>query len=439
MVQQSQKAKTKNNTMKYTKRILPNGLTVVAVPSNDAESVVVDIFVKTGSRSEVPKEAGISHFLEHFLFKGTKKYPTSMAINEIVDGIGGDMNAFTSKEATQYYIKARSKYLPLIFDILTDMVQQPLFDPAELEKEKGVIVEEMNMYKDSPQSVVDEALDLLMWPKDVLGQPIIGQKKTVTSFTPIVFRDYMHRHYQPSNMLIGVSGKFNERELDKLVKQYWTRVKKQRAGGWKKALDAQTKPRFKLIYKDTEQAHLALGFKAFANNDKRNPAVTVLSTILGGGMSSRLWDEIREKRGLAYYVRAGSGSYQDTGQFVVAAGVQIAKVEEAVKVILSELKRTVDVLVSDKELQKAKEYLKGKTALALEDNQVRLDWYLDQVAFKKQIRTPLEAYDRIDKVTRKEVQAVAKEIFNSARTSLAVIGPFKDGALEKSLQKVIKF
>ncbi len=425
--------------MKYTKQILPNGLTIVAVPSSDAESVVVDIFVKTGSRSESKHEAGVSHFLEHFLFKGTKKYPTAMAINEIVDGIGGDMNAFTSKEATQYYIKARSKFLPLIFDILTDMVQEPLFDAAELEKEKGVIIEEMNMYKDMPQAVVEEALDLLMWPKDVLGQPIIGQKKTVTSFTPSVFREYMHRHYQPSNMLIGVSGEFNERELDKLIKQYWTKIKKQRAGGWQKATDAQTKPRFKLIYKDTEQAHLALGFKAFANNDKRNRAMTVLSTILGGGMSSRLWDEIREKRGLAYYVRCSGGSYQDTGQFVVTAGVQVAKVEEAIRVILSELKRTVDVLVDDKELQKAKEYLKGKTALALEDNQVRLDWYLDQVAFKKQIRTPQEAYDRIDKVTRQDVQAIAQELFQASQASLAVLGPYKDGTLEKNLQKIIKF
>ncbi|MBL8031149.1 MAG: insulinase family protein [Candidatus Doudnabacteria bacterium] len=425
--------------MKYEKQVLSNGLTIVTVPSSDAESVVVDIFVKTGSRSEAKQEAGVSHFLEHFLFKGTKKYPTAMAINEIVDGIGGDMNAFTSKEVTQYYIKARSKYLPLIFDILTDMVQQPLFDPAELEKEKGVIVEEMNMYKDMPQAVVDEALDLLMWPKDVLGQPIIGRKETITSFSPKIFHAYMRRHYQPSNMMIGVSGKFNSRELRNLIKKSWGPVKKQRAGGWRKVTDVQTKPRFKLLYKETEQAQLALGFKGFANNDKRNPAMTVLSTILGGGMSSRLWDEIREKRGLAYYVRCSGGSYQDTGQFVVSAGVQIPKIQEAVEVIFSELKRVVDVLVDEKELLKAKEYLKGKTALALEDNQVRLDWYLDQVAFKKVVLSPQAAYDRIDAVTRKDVQAVAQQLFRSAQASLAVLGPYKDGALEKSLQKAIKF
>lgn len=424
--------------MKYTRTKLPNGLTIVSVPSSDAESVVVDVFVKTGSRSEAPHEAGVSHFLEHFLFKGTKKYPTSMAINEIVDGIGGDMNAFTSKEATQYYIKARSKFLPLIFDILTDMVTEPLFDPEELEKEKGVIVEEMNMYKDSPQSVVEEALDMLMWPKDMFGQPIIGRKETVTSFTPDVFRSYMHRHYQPSNMLIGVSGKFREAELKRLVADLWAKRPKRKAGGFAKVADVQNKPRVKVLTKDTEQSHIALGFKGFANEDKRNPAVTVLSTVLGGGMSSRLWDEIREKRGLAYYVRCSAGSYQDTGQFIVSAGVQTAKVEEALRVILSELRRTVDVLVDEKELLKAKEYLKGKTALALEDNQVRLDWYLDQVAFKKRVRSPQEAYDRIDAVTRKEVQAAAAQLFRMPQASLAVIGPFKDGDLQKSLEKILK-
>jgi predicted Zn-dependent peptidase len=425
--------------MKYSRHTLPNGLTIVKVPSQDAESVVVDIFVKTGSRSETDKEAGISHFLEHFLFKGTKKYPTALAINEIVDGIGGDMNAFTSKESTQYYIKAHSKHLPLIFDIVTDMVQEPLFNAEELEKEKGVIVEEMNMYKDMPQAVAENALDNLMWPKDALGRDIIGLKETVTSFTPSMFKTYMARHYQPGNIIIGVSGKFSEKELDTLVKDCWAKCPKRRGGGFDKVTDKQTKPRLSAISKDTEQAHIVMGFKAFDNNDARNPGLTTLSTVLGGGMSSRLWDEIREKRGLAYYVRCAPGTFQDTGQFYVSAGVQVGKVEEAVQVILSELKRTVETPISEKELIKAKEYMKGKTTLALEDNQVRLDWYLEQIAFKKQVRSPQEAFDRIDKVSIADVQNVAKEVFQSKTLSLVVVGPYKDGSLEKSLEKIIKF
>lgn len=425
--------------MKFTKQVLPNGLTLITVPSHDAESVVVDVFVKTGSRSESEKEAGISHFLEHFLFKGTKKYPTALAINEIVDGIGGDMNAFTSKESTQYYIKSHSKYLPLIFDIISDMIQEPLFDASELEKEKGVIVEEMNMYKDMPQAVAENALDTLMWPKHALGRDIVGLKETITSFTPDMFRTYMKRHYQPSNILIGVSGKFSEKVLSKLVKERWSILPKRRSGGWAKAIDAQSKPRVEVTYKEAEQAHLLIGFKAFANNDLRNSAMTTLSTVLGGGMSSRLWDEIREKRGLAYYVRCAPGTFQDTGQFYVSAGVQVQKVEEAVQVILSELRRMVDTPVADKELHKAKEYMKGKTTLALEDNQVRLDWYLEQAAFKKQMRTPQEAFDRIDKVTAADIQKVAKEIFQSKTLSLVVVGPYKDNALQKSLEKIVKF
>jgi predicted Zn-dependent peptidase len=425
--------------MKYSKHVLPNGLTVVAVPSQDAESVVVDIFIKTGSRSESPKEAGISHFLEHFLFKGTKKYPTALAINEIVDGIGGDMNAFTSKESTQYYIKAHSKYLPLIFDILSDMVQAPLFDPAELEKEKGVIVEEMGMYKDSPQAVADNALDALMWPKDAIGRDIIGSKETVTSFTPAVFRSYMARHYQPGNMLIGVSGKFTEAELKKLLAKHWKQVPKRKGGGFAKAKDRQASPRVRVVHKEGEQSHVVLGFKSFPNNDERNIALTTLSTVLGGGMSSRLWEEVREKRGLAYYVRCAPGTFQDTGQFFVAAGVQPGKVEEVVKVILSELARVASAPVEAKELQKAKEYMKGKTTLALEDNQVRLDWYLEQVAFKKRVLTPQEAFARIDAVTAAQVQRVAEEIFVSKQLSLVVVGPHKDKSLPKSLEKIVKF
>lgn len=425
--------------MKYSKQVLPNGLTIVQVPSQDAESVVVDIMVKTGSRSESPKEAGISHFLEHFLFKGTKKYPTALAINEMVDGIGGDMNAFTSKESTQYYIKAHSQYLPLIFDITSDMVQEPLFDAGELEKEKGVIVEEMNMYKDMPQAVAENAFDALMWPKQALGRDIVGSKETITSFTPDMFRDYMKRYYQPSNMIIGIAGKFKEKELHTLIQERWSGIPKKRGGGFEKANDQQVKPRVSVIFKEAEQSHVVLGFKSFHNNDPRNPGLTALSTVLGGGMSSRLWDEIREKRGLAYYVRCAPGTFQDTGQFYVSAGVQVNKVEETVQVILSELRRMADTPVAAKELQKAKEYMKGKTTLALEDNQVRLDWYLEQVAFKKQVRTPQEAFDRIDRVTVADVQKVAREIFQPKTLSLVVVGPHKDGALQKSLEKMVKF
>jgi predicted Zn-dependent peptidase len=421
--------------MKFNKKVLLNGLTIIEVPSHDAESVVVDFFVKTGSRSETAKENGISHFLEHFLFKGTKKYPSAMAISEVVDAIGGEMNANTGKEHTQYYIKSASKHLPLIFEILTDMIQNPLLDKAEMEREKGVIVEEINMYKDMPMAEIDNVLERTMWPGDALGRDIAGTKETVTSFTREMFADYIGRHYQTSNMILGISGKYNRRELNQLIKTHWQTHPKKRFYGWDKVKGRQNHQRIKIDYKDTQQAHLALGFKGFAYGDKRNSAQSVLAAILGGGMSSRLFTEVREKRGLGYYVRSSPGSYQDTGSFTVSAGVQVDKITDALKVILAELKKIKDSPVGEKEILKAKEYIKGKSILALEDNQVRLDWFLEKAAFQKKIETPEEAFKRIDAVKSSDIQKVARDLFQNNKMTLAIIGPYKkEGQFKKLLQ-----
>ncbi len=422
--------------MKYIKKVLPNGLTVVLVPSHDAESVVVDFFVKTGSRSETGKENGISHFLEHFLFKGTKKYPNAKTISELVDAIGGEMNANTGKEHTQYFIKADSKHLPLIFEILTDMIQQPLLDPQELKREKGVIVEEINMYKDSPMASVENLSEETMWPKDALGRDIAGSRETVTKFSRAMFTSYLKRHYQTPNMLLGISGKFDTKKVDSLIRKHWLKVKKSSFHKWDKARDAQNSPRLAVQFKQTEQAHLVLAFKSFNFNDKRNYAANVLSAVLGGGMSSRLFTEVRERRGLAYYVRASSGNYQDTGVFNVRSGVQVPKIEEAISVILSELAKMKTELVDYRELLKAKEYIKGHTILMLEDNQSRLDWYLESAAFNKKMETPQEYFAKIDKVTARDLQKVANDIFQKNLMTLAIIGPYKKSTPFKKLLKV---
>lgn len=411
--------------MKYFKTILPNGLTIVEVPSSDAESVVVDFFVKTGSRSETPKENGISHFLEHFLFKGTKKYPSALAISSLVDSIGGVMNANTGKEHTQYFIKAASKHLSLIFEILTDMIQNPLLDPAELEREKGVIVEEINMYKDTPMAEIENVLEGAMWPKDALGRDIAGTKNTVTKFTREMFTDYIARHYQPPNMILGVSGKYHKPDFDKLVKRHWQNALKKRFYGWDKVSDRQLRPRMAISYKATEQAHLSLGFKSFDYNDERNYTQAILGAILGGGMSSRLFIEVRERRGLAYYVHARPGHYQDTGIFGVNSGIQVKKIDEALSVIVKELAKIKNTLVGGQELRKAKEYIKGKAILALEDNQVKLDWYLEQIAFQKKTLTPAETFRKIDSVAAADVRTVARQVFRPKNLTLAVIGPYK--------------
>lgn len=421
--------------MKYKRKILNNGLTVLQVPSSEAESVVVDFFVKTGSRSETAKENGISHFLEHFLFKGTKKYPNALAISELVDSIGGEMNASTGKEHTQYYIKAHHSYLGLIFEVLTDMLQAPLLDPLELEKEKGVIVEEINMYKDMPMAEIENILESTMWPKTSLGRDIAGTKDTVTKFNSKMFESYLGEHYAPSNIILGVSGKFQPKHVDFLVKKFWQKVFDRRVHKWEKVKDAQKASRLKVQFKDTKQAHLAFGFKGLSFDDKRNAPANVLSAVLGGGMSSRLFTEVREKRGLAYYVRSGSANFQDAGIFQIGAGVQVNKIEEAIKVILMELDRIKSFAVNPKELLKAKEYIKGKNTLALEDNQSKLDWYLEQFAFYKKIQTPVEYFAEIDRINAKQVQKVANFFFQKKRMSLAIIGPYRSA---KKFEKLIK-
>lgn len=423
--------------MKYYKRVLENKLTIIEVPSSDAESVVVDFFVKTGSRSESRKENGISHFLEHFLFKGTKKYPSAMAITEIVDGFGGEMNANTGKEHTQYFIKAHHSRLEQIFEILTDMIQNPLLDQPEMEREKGVIVEEINMYKDSPRAIVGNLLEEIMWPKQPLGRDIAGEVGTVTKFTQAMFRSYLARHYQTGNIIIGVSGKYDRSKFNKLVKKYWEKIPSRRFEGFSSANSSQNSVRVAVHHKETQQAHFNLAFKSFGFNDKRNTAALVLSSILGGGMSSRLFTEIREKRGLAYYVRAGQNPYIDTGAFDVAAGVRVSHLEEAIKVTLEELTKISKGHIDAKEMQKAKEYLKGKTTLYLEDNQSRLDWFLQQTAFKRNIQTPSDIFKEIDRVTIARVQKLARELFNPKKLSIAVVGPYKK-VMERKLLTVAK-
>jgi len=421
--------------MKYSKRILANGLTIIEVPSHDAQSVVVDFFVKTGSRSESPHQSGISHFLEHFLFKGTNKYPTALAISSLIDSIGGEMNANTGKEHTQYYIKAASKYLPLIFEMLTDMILHPLFDREELEREKSVIVEEINMYKDTPMYEIDNVLEQAMWRGQALGRDIAGTKETVTKFTVEMFQDYIESHYQTPNMILGISGKYDRKELNALIEKYWSGVQRKKFHGFEKVEEKQKAPRLKLEFKETQQAHLALGFKGFGYGNKKNPAVSVLSVILGGGMSSRLFTEVREKRGLAYYVRAMGGNYQDTGVFSIGSGVQVGKISEALQVIAAELQKVKATLAGEKEMQKAKEYIKGKSTLALEDNQVRLDWFFERAAFFPEIDAPAVAFKKIDAVTAEDVQKVARELFRPGKLTLAVIGPYKS---EKQFKDLLK-
>lgn len=412
---------------------LANGLRVVLAPAPGPAATAL-ILVGTGSEYEAARVSGISHFLEHMVFKGTHKRPRAGQISEELDALGAAYNAFTSQECTGYWAKAASKKLPQLLTLLADLYLDPTFDAKEIEKERGVIIEEINMYEDTPMRHVEDVLEEVMWPDQPLGRNIAGTKDVIRKIKRRDFLDYVSAYYQPQNMILAVSGAYDERALDKMIAQMWGRVKNQRSPRWRKAVEKQTVPSIQIAPKKTEQLHLALGFRSYDYNHPSYITQLVLATILGGGMSSRLFDEIREKRGLAYYVKAAPSNYQDTGLFVIQAGVRQGSLTESIKVIISELKRIRDVSVPDRELNKAREYIKGTLTLSLEDSEALLGWYLDQIAFRHKVLEPDEAFAAVDKVTAEAIQKLAKDIFQSSKLNLAVVGTGNTRDIKKLLR-----
>ena len=418
----------------YSKQVLKNGLTVLKVPIKGARSVLVDLFVKVGSRQEKPRINGISHFLEHLFFKGSEKYPTAQELSHALDAIGAEYNANTGKEHTQYYIKAARKHLPFIFEVLTDMLQRPVFDAEEIEREKGVIIEEIKMYEDTPMRHVEDVLEEVMWPDQALGRNIAGTPEVIRKISKKDILDYVGTFYQPKNMILAVSGSFDEDILDKLIEIHWKGLKNHPYPAAVIAVEKQKTALVRVEKKKTEQMHLAIGFRSYDYNHPNYITQLILGTILGGGMSSRLFIEIRERRGLAYYVKASPSNYQDTGLFVIQAGVRSGSLLDSVKVILEEVRKIRDQVVPERELKKAKEYIKGTLTLSLEDSESLLGWYLEQIAFRHKTLEPDDAFHMIDKITAEDVQKVARDIFQEKKLNLAVVGQEKEDSLKKLLK-----
>ncbi len=419
----------------YTKKTLKNGLTILTVPVPHVESVTMSIFVKAGSRYEAARINGLSHFLEHLHFKGTKKYPTAKKLSEVVDSIGGEFNANTGKEHTQYFIRAASQHLPLVFDVLTDMIQNPLFDEKEMNREKGVIIEEINMYKDNPQIHIEALFEETLWPSQALGRDIAGTADIIQNSKRKDIVDYRNQFYRPGNTIIAVAGNFNEAELDGLIMKHWAKVPDKKVAGYEKSKDTQKAPRLAIENKKTEQAHMMVGFPAYPYGHKKNHILRLLASILGGGMSSRLFIQIRERRGLAYYVGASYNNYLDAGNFIIQAGLKITSAPLALETILTELRKIRDEGATAKELKKAKEYIKGKVALALEDSHAQMDWHLNQEAFVGRIKSVKDLFAEIDRVTLADIKSVAKEIIRGDKLNMALIGPFEDRKIfEKKLK-----
>jgi predicted Zn-dependent peptidase len=389
------------------------------------ESATLTVWVRTGSRFEEKRISGISHFLEHMVFKGSENYPSAKEIFELIDSLGAENNAGTSKEWTNFYIKARVGVMDIAIDLLSDVVLRPLLDAKEIERERGVILEEIAMIEDTPLHKIGDIFDNLTFSGTALGRDIIGTREIIKTIKRNDFVKYRNLHYYPKNMLITVAGGVNTNKMITLCEKYFAHYKAEKKPVNVPAIYKQTKPRVLLKNKMTDQAHLILGYLGNEMGNRDRYVEAILSTILGGGASSRMFTEVREKRGLAYAVRTSSDHYLDTGSLATYAGVPIKKAEEAISVILFEYNKIKEGKIKDSELKKAKEYLKGHLALSLEDtNDVNGFFGLEQLLLGR-VRTPEEVYSEIDGVKGEDVVRVAKYMLKPDRLNLAVIGPYK--------------
>ena len=418
----------------YTK--LPSGLQIIRVPMAGVNSVTVLALANTGSRYENRTEQGIAHFFEHIVFKGTKNYPTAQDLASAIDAIGADFNAFTSKEYTGYYVKSASNHLKTSLDVVSDMLLAPKILQEDIDREKGVIIEEINMYEDTPMRQIGNLFETLVFADSGLGHDILGTKETVSNITTRDFNRFLEKWYGLGNLVLVISGDESIVKSDKtleLIKKYFAKKSTKRAADRvnTKLLSAQepkiSSNKLSVTYKKTEQAHLCLGWPGIEREDDRRYALTLLSTILGANMSSRLFTEVREKRGLCYYVNSDTDFYNNTGIFGSSAGVDPTRIEEAISVILSEFYGLVDGTkpVTPAELKRAKDYIRGSLVLSLEDSRSVAQFFGMKQLLSQEVKSPTEVLEAFEKVTLAEVQKVAKDLIVQGECRLAVIGPYK--------------
>lgn len=396
------------------------------------QSAALGIWIKVGGRYESSHNKGISHFLEHLLFKGSRRY-SYRKIKETIEGVGGSLNGFTAEELTCYLAKIPARHLEIALDVLSDMVLNPTLPSLEIEKERAVILEEIKMYKDQPQIYVYELLDELLWPNQPLGDPIIGTVDSVSQIKKEEIHLFKRKFYTPVNIVVSAAGLLQHVKLVKKIKETFSYSKEKNINKFVKAEENQRASQLKIFQKHTEQTHMALGFHSLARNHPLRHALGILNIVLGANMSSRLFDELREKRGLAYEIGTLVKRYQDTGVFLVHAGIDNLKVLETVRLILKELKKCKEELISNDEFRRAKEFYIGQLLLALEDTLDHMLWIGEYTASIDRAHTIEETIEEVNKLKRADVREVARKIFRENKLNLALIGP-----LQNSQDKVYK-
>jgi predicted Zn-dependent peptidase len=418
----------------FERETLSNGVRLLAAPMPQVQSVACFIMLAAGSRYETPETSGIAHFAEHMFFKGTERRPTAQQIGGELDGIGAEFNAFTGKEYTGYYVKCAAEHRQHSFDVLVDMLRHSKFDPEEIDREKGVIIEEMNMYFDTPRDYISGVYHQLLYDDTPLGWDIIGRKETVRAATRETFLEYIEKWYRGPRMVVGVAGNFPDGIRDEL-EELLGEVDAGDPGG-PPPLELPPNgsgPRVKVHSKESDQAHICIGVPSYPLQHPDRYALQLVGTVLGTGMSSRLFTEVRERRGLAYYVFATNHSYTDAGTLYSQAGVDINRIDEAIETIARELRKIADEPVPAEELEKAKNVAQGRFVLQTESPHGMIMFGLRREVLEGRAAEPEEILEELDKVTAEDVQRVAQDVIGGNGLNLALIGPFDDAARFETL------
>ena len=413
----------------YHKSTLPNGVRVVTGPMTGVRSASLIFYYSIGSRFERPQIAGCSHFLEHMLFKGTQRRPDARMISEEIERVGGVLNAGTGKESTSYWVKVPSTHFALAFDVLADMLRNSAFNATELEKERKVIFEEIRSVQDMPEELVHDVIDEVVWGEHEIGREIAGSEQTVGSITRDGMIDFWQRNYRPERLVVAAGGDIRHEEVVELTERFFGDLDAVGdADVITPAVVDQTSARVRLVTRETEQAHLCVAFPAVSYRSEQRYAQATIDSVLSSGMSSRLFQEIREKRGLVYSVYGYFRPYEDVGQGVVYAGTDLDRVEETIGAIVEELRKLRAEPVPAEELEGTKTLRKGRLLMGLEDSRSVASWVGGQESTYGEIKTPEEVMAEIDAVTAEEVQELAAELLRPERLSLALIGPYQDEA-----------
>ncbi len=418
----------------YQKTTLDNGLRLITAAMPHTHSVSICIFIGVGSRYETELQVGISHFIEHLCFKGTPKRTTAKEISEAIEGVGGILNGGTDKELTVYWCKVAQPHFPLALDVLADMLLHSKFDPADIESERQVIIEEINMGKDSPSQRVNMLIDKLLWPEHPLGRDIAGSKESVAAITRDMMLDYLAHQHLPSNTVVSIAGALRHREMATAVGQalgHWADLKPH--SGYA-AYKEQKFPRVHIERKDTEQAHLCLALTGLPLLHPKRFVLDLLNVILGEGMSSRLFTEIRDRLGLAYSIHSYVEHFLDTGSATIYAGVEPKNLQVAIKAILEQLSQLKEI-VPEAELTKAKELAKGRLLLRMEDSRSVAGWMGGQEVLTERILSVDQIVSIIDAITAEELRQLAQELLVSSQLRLAVVGPVAD---DEPLEELLK-